>query len=157
VDNWQLDTVSRADELAPILAIEQRSFRWPWGRLSFEGELSCRSACNLIVKTFDRGAGEQIIAYAFLRLAADELHILKIAVTPAWRRRGVATRLTEHCFKVAAERGANSAHLEVRPSNLPAVELYKKLGFTVIGRRHNYYRDSEEDALVMMKNLKEEL
>jgi ribosomal-protein-alanine N-acetyltransferase len=157
MSNWQLDTISRADELAPILAIEQRSFRWPWGRLSFEGELSCRSACNLIVKSPDHGAGEQIIAYAFLRLAADELHILKIAVTPAWRRRGIATRLTEHCLKMAAERGAMSAHLEVRPSNTPAVELYQKLGFDVIGRRHNYYRDSREDALVMMKNLKEEL
>jgi ribosomal-protein-alanine N-acetyltransferase len=157
VNSLQLDTISRADELAPILAIEQRSFRWPWGRLSFEGELSCRNACNLIVKSSDIGADEQIIAYAFLRLAADELHILKIAVTPAWRRRGIATRLTELCLKIGAQRGATSAHLEVRPSNTPAVCLYQKLGFDVIGRRHNYYRDSKEDALVMMKNLKEEL
>ena len=157
MNGLQLGTISRADELAPILAIEQRSFRWPWGRLSFEGELSCRSACNLIVKSSDNGADAQIIAYAFLRLAADELHILKIAVTPAWRRRGIATRLTERCLKMGAERGATSAHLEVRPSNTPAVGLYQKLGFEVIGRRHNYYTDSKEDALVMMKHLKEEL
>jgi len=157
VNSLLLDTISRADELGPILAIEQRSFRWPWGRLSFEGELACRNACNLTVKSSDNGADEQIIAYAFLRLAADELHILKIAVTPAWRRRGIATRLTKRCLKTGAEQGAISAHLEVRPSNTPAVGLYQKLGFEVIGRRHNYYRDSQEDALVMMKNLKEEL
>jgi len=157
VKSWQLDSISRADELGPILAIEQHSFRWPWGRLSFEGELCCRNACNLIVKTSENGAGEQVIAYAFLRLAADELHILKIAVTPVWREKGIATRLTEHCLKMGAARGATSAHLEVRPSNTPAVGLYQKLGFEVIGRRHNYYADSKEDALVMMKHLKEEL
>jgi ribosomal-protein-alanine N-acetyltransferase len=157
VNSWLLDTISRADELAPILAIEQRSFRWPWGRLSFEGELTCRNACNLIVKSSENGVGDGVIAYAFLRLAADELHILKIAVAPAWRGKGIATRLAERCLKMAAERGATSAHLEVRPSNTPAVGLYQKLGFDVIGRRHNYYTDSKEDALVMMKNLKEEL
>jgi [ribosomal protein S18]-alanine N-acetyltransferase len=157
VNSLHLDTISRPEQLAPILAIEQRSFRWPWGRLSFEGELACGNACNLIVKSFGDGADEQIVGYAFLRLAADELHILKIAVTPAWRNRGIATRLTERCLEMGAERGAASAFLEVRPSNTPAVGLYQKLGFDVIGRRPNYYRDSQEDALVMMKNLKEEL
>jgi [ribosomal protein S18]-alanine N-acetyltransferase len=157
VNSWLLDTISRADELAPILAIEERSFRWPWGRLSFEGELTCRNASNLIVKSSENGVGEQVIAYAFLRLAADELHILKIAVAPAWRGKGIGTRLAERCLQMGAERGATSAHLEVRPSNTPAVGLYQKLGFDVIGRRHNYYTDSKEDALVMMKNLKEEL
>jgi len=157
VKRWQLDTISRADELEPILAIEQHSFRWPWGRLSFEGELACRNACNLIVKSSDNGIGAEVVAYAFLRLAADELHILKIAVAPAWREKGIATRLTEHCLKLGVERGATSAHLEVRPSNAPAVGLYQKLGFKIIGRRHNYYTDSKEDALVMMKKLKEEL
>ncbi len=157
MNSWLLDTISRADELAPILAIEQRSFRRPWGRLSFEGELTCRNACNLIVKSSENDVGEQVMAYAFLRLAADELHILKIAVAPAWRREGIATRLAERCLKMGAGRGATSAYLEVRPSNTPAVGLYQKLGFDVIGRRHNYYADSKEDALVMMKNLKEEI
>jgi ribosomal-protein-alanine N-acetyltransferase len=157
VNSWLLDTISHAAELAPILAIEQRSFRWPWGRLSFEGELTCRNACNLVVKSSENGGGEQVIAYVFWRLAADELHILKIAVAPACRGKGIGTRLAERCLKMGAERGATSAHLEVRPSNTAAVGLYQKLGFDVIGRRHNYYTDSKEDALVMMKNLKEEL
>jgi ribosomal-protein-alanine N-acetyltransferase len=155
--SWQLDTIRRTDELEPILAIEQHSFSWPWGRLSFEGELSCRNACNLIVKSTEIGTYHQVIAYAFLRLAADELHILKIAVTAAWRRRGIATRLTKQCLKMGQAQGASLAHLEVRPSNTPAIGLYQKLGFKVIGYRHNYYTDSKEDALVMMKNLKEEL
>jgi len=157
VSSWQLGTINQADELEPVLAIEQRSFRWPWGRLSFEGELSCQNACNYIVKSSANGAGEQVVAYVFFRREADELHLLKIAVSPARRRHGIATRLLERCFAISAKQGATSVHLEVRPSNTPAIELYLKLGFKVIGRRHKYYADTKEDAILMMKNLKEEL
>lgn len=154
---WQLGTINQADELGPILAIEQQSFRWPWGRLSFEGELTCQNACNYIVTSTADGAGEQVIAYAFFRLAADELHLLKIAVSPAWRGKGIATRLLERCFAIRAKEGAASVHLEVRPSNTAAMELYFKLGFKVVGKRPKYYKDTKEDALLMMKSLKEEL
>ena len=157
MDSWQLGTINQADELEPILAIEQCSFRWPWGRLSFEGELSCQNACNYIVKSGANGAGEQVVAYAFFRLAADELHLLKIAVSPAWRGHGIATRLLKRCFAIHAKQGTTSVHLEVRPSNTPAIELYLKLGFEVIGRRHKYYAETKEDAVLMIKNLKEEL
>ncbi len=58
MSSWQLGTISQADELEPILAIEQHSFRWPWGRLSFEGELSCQNACNYIAKSCVNGTDE---------------------------------------------------------------------------------------------------
>ena len=157
MSSWQLGTIRRADELEPILAIEQRSFRWPWNRLSFEGELSCQNACNYIVKSGANGTGAQVIAYAFFRQAANKLHLLKIAVSPAWRGHGIATRLLERCFANSARQGATSVHLEVRPSNTPAIELYEKLGFEVVGRLHKYYAETKEDAVLMMKNLKEEL
>ena len=157
MSSWQLGTIRQAEELEPILAIEQRSFRWPWGRLSFEGELSCQNAANFIVKSSASGTGEQVIAYAFVRLVADELHLLKIAVSPAWRGKGIARQLLERCFHAGIDKGATSVHLEVRPSNSPAVELYLNLGFEVIGRRPKYYEDTKEDALLMMKNLKEEV
>jgi ribosomal-protein-alanine N-acetyltransferase len=54
---------------------------------------------------------------------------------------------------MGTRQGANSVFLEVRPSNITAVELYEKLGFREIGRRPKYYTDSKEDALVMMKVL----
>ncbi len=153
----RLGTINQVNDLGPVLAIEQRLFQWPWGRLSFEGELACRNGHNYIVKSSIDGVGEQVAAYAFFRLVADEVHLLKIAVTPAWRRKGIATHLLQHCFAITAAQGATSVHLEVRPSNLPAIKLYLKLGFEVIGKRHKYYADSKEDALLMMKNLKEEI
>ena len=147
---WQLDHIKRAD-LDPILAIETNSFQWPWGRLSFEGELHNNNSCNFVAKSIEG----QVIAYAFWRLVVDEMHILKVAVAPARRKEGIATRLLERCFAWSAEQGAVSAHLEVRPSNVAAVELYRKLGFEVVGRRPKYYADTREDALLMMKILKE--
>ena len=157
MSGWQLGTINQADELEPVLAIEQRSFQWPWGRLAFEAELTRQNAGNYIAKASAAGAGEQVIAYAFFRKVADELHLLKIAVAPSWRGQGIGTRLLERCFAISATRGAASVHLEVRTSNKPAIELYHKLGFEVVGKRHNYYEDTKEDALLMTKNLKEEL
>jgi len=165
VNGWHLEHINHAD-LEPILAIEQNSFQRPWGRLSFEGELRNRSACNFAVKSTEsvesaestgvKSSG-QVIGYAFWHLVTDEVHVLKVAVTPAWRGQGVASRLLERCFTLSVEQGAKSAHLEVRPSNIAAIELYQKLGFELVGRRPQYYSDSKEDALLMMKILKEDL
>jgi ribosomal-protein-alanine N-acetyltransferase len=153
VNGWQIVTINRRIDLDPILAIEQLSFRWPWGRASFENEWSCQNACSYVVKSAPADRGEQIVAYAFLRRVVDELHVLKIAVTPAQRERGIASWLLNHCFTKGARQGANSVYLEVRRSNIAAIKLYEKLGFWEIGRRPSYYPDSNEDALVMMKDI----
>ena len=156
MDGLQLASINEFD-LEPILSIEQHSFQWPWGRISFEGELSCQNASNLVVKSAEGKTRGQIIAYAFLRLTGDKLHVLKIAVAPAWRKLGIATWLLQRCFAIGLNQGATAAHLEVRPSNVAAVNLYRKLGFEFIGRRPKYYQDSKEDALLMFKNLKEDI
>ena len=153
MNGWQIVTINRRVDLDPILAIEQLSFQWPWSRRSFEGELSCQNAFSYVVKSAQADKGEQVIAYAFLRRMLDELHVLKIAVTPAQRGRGIANWFLNHCFTMGAQQGANSVYLEVRLSNITAIKLYEKLGFREIGRRSNYYPDSKEDALVMMKDI----
>jgi ribosomal-protein-alanine N-acetyltransferase len=155
VDEWHLAIINPAD-LDCILEIEQHSFQFPWGRMSFEGELASRGAIGFSVRTADAYTDNRVIAYVFLRLIVDEMHILKIAVMRAWRGKGVATWLLGRCFEMGMARGADAICLEVRPSNIPACGLYQKLGFTVNGRRKNYYADTKEDALLMTRNLKEE-
>ena len=157
MNGWQIVTINRRVDLDPILAIEQLSFQWPWSRRSFEGELACPSAFSYVVKSAQTDKGARIVAYAFLRRMVDELHVLKIAVTPAQRGRGMATWFLNHCFTIGAQQGANSVYLEVRLSNIAAIKLYEKLGFKEIGRRSNYYPDSKEDALVMLKDIETNL
>ena len=48
-------------------------------------------------------------------------------------------------------RGSHALMLEVRVSNDPAIALYEKLGFRLVGRRKNYYRNPKEDALILRK------
>ena len=155
MNGWRLANINRA-ELEAILAIEQNSFQWPWSRLSFENELNCYNARNYAVKSTRVKTGRPVLAYTFLRLVFDEVHILKVAVASARRGQGIASWLLNRCLTLSVEQGARSAHLEVRPSNTPAVELYQKLGFELVAKRPQYYTDSNEDALLMIKILKED-
>jgi ribosomal-protein-alanine N-acetyltransferase len=88
-------------------------------------------------------------------MTLDEIHLLKIAVAPRWRRRGIATWLLGFCFGLAQRRNARKVYLEVRRSNGSAIDLYDKVGFQIIGTRPKYYTDTGEDALIMMKSLEE--
>ena len=155
MSSWHLATINPGD-ISDILKIERNAFKNPWSRDALLDELSCKGACNFVVKRNHVQDLYAIIAYGFFRLIVPELHILKIAVVQKRRGDGVASWLLNECFKRALKKGADCTYLEVRPSNHPAIKLYQKLGFQIIGRRPNYYPETREDALVMMKNMKEE-
>ncbi len=80
--------------------------------------------------------------------------IFKIAVSPEWRCRGIASMILDKSMDAAFEEGAKSAFLEVRPSNLSALALYHKFGFRVIGKRPGYYPETGEDGWILMKTIK---
>jgi ribosomal-protein-alanine N-acetyltransferase len=85
------------------------------------------------------------------RVVADEMELLSLAVTPAWRRQGLACWLTRLALAVAGRKGARAAFLEVRSANAPARRLYASLGFVETGRRPGYYQDPVEDAIVLSR------
>ena len=148
---WSIVTLDES-HIDGIIAIEKSAFQQPWRRISFLKELSCRDALDVVV--YDQLAG-QILAYACQRLTLDEIHLLKIAVAPGWRRRGIATWLLDYCFGLAQRRQARKVYLEVRRSNGSAIDLYRKIGFQIIGTRPQYYAETGEDAIIMMKSLEE--
>jgi len=84
------------------------------------------------------------------------MHLLKIAVAPEWRSRGIGRWLLNECMREEAEKGIAQILLEVRPSNTPALAMYNRMGFWQIGKRPNYYPDTREDALVLSFNLQED-
>ena len=85
------------------------------------------------------------------RSVSGEAEILNLAVTPGWRRRGLGRRLVETAIEAARAAGATRIFLEVRESNGAALALYAALGFLEAGRRRNYYRAPEEDALILSR------
>jgi len=154
---WQLEVITPQD-LDGILTIDYLAFKRPWNRNLFLEELCCGNAFSYSVKSNRTDQSPAIIAYVFWRMVLTELHLIRIAVAQDFRSRGLATWLLQQGFKLAKQKkDFDSVYIEVRPSNKAAIALYRKLGFHLIGTRPNYYPESNEDAWVMRKQLKESI
>ena len=81
----------------------------------------------------------------------DEGYISNVAVSPAFRRRGIASALIRALLDRARERNLSFVTLEVRESNAAAIALYEGFGFRPVGRRKNYYDAPKEDAWIMWR------
>jgi ribosomal-protein-alanine N-acetyltransferase len=137
------------DDLAAIHAIERESFGDPWSLEGFR-DLLDHPRAKLEVAV---GARSEVIGYAVAWYVADESEIANIAVAPHARRRGVGALLLDRILRAAAEFGAKTVFLEVRESNASARKLYEARQFAVAGRRAKYYRQPDEDALIMRREL----
>jgi len=139
----------RLRDLGDILKIEKLSFSTPWSKQAFLSELLDNDrAYYLVAKVNDRAVG-----YIGIWLVAGEGHITNVAVHPEYRRRGIGHQLLTAVERLASERGVTRLTLEVRVSNEAAQSLYRKLGYAPAGIRRRYYRDNDEDALIMWKDL----
>ena len=99
--------------------------------------------------------GAEPVGFALAWHAADEVHLLDLAVDPAARRRGVGRELVRAVLSYATETRARLVLLEVRESNEGARALYRSLGFSENGVRRGYYSDNGEDAIEMCVELSE--
>jgi ribosomal-protein-alanine N-acetyltransferase len=136
-----------AGDLASVVDLERRCHVNPWSKQLFEEELSRhQSAVDLLWQS------ERLVGYICYWRICDELHILNVAVDPAFRRRGLGRLLLSHALKCGCARGCERAILEVRAGNSGAISLYQAFDFTLIGRRTRYYPDGE-DALVMERKI----
>uniref|UniRef100_A0A0C1R711 Alanine acetyltransferase n=1 Tax=Tolypothrix bouteillei VB521301 TaxID=1479485 RepID=A0A0C1R711_9CYAN len=79
----------------------------------------------------------------------DEAHITILAVHPQHQRQGLGQALLYSLLKLARDRALERATLEVRASNSAAIALYQKFGFQTAGLRRRYYKDNDEDALIL--------
>lgn len=79
-------------------------------------------------------------------------HIVSVAVMPKHRRKGIGQALVEKAMEGMRLYNAKNCFLEVRVTNLPAISLYKKLGFKIIRTIHGYYSDGE-DAYLMSREI----
>ena len=94
-----------------------------------------------------------VAGFAAWRLAAGEAELLNLAVAPAFRRQGAGQTLMQASLEALQLRHSTSLYLEVRPSNLPAIALYKKWNFNLLHVRLNYYRNPIENAWIMHRLL----
>jgi len=133
------------DDMEQVVAIDQASFSLPWPERSFRFEATDNPASRAWVAESDGKIIGMIVAWLFV----DEAHIATIATHPDYRRQGIANRLLVHTLQTVMSEGAKSSFLEVRASNIAAQEMYRQLGFEESGRRPRYYKDNDEDAILM--------
>lgn len=133
------------DDIPSVHQIDTVSFSLPWPERSFHYEIKD----NPISRPWVAVDNDSIVAMLVLWLIEDEAHIATIATLPDYRRRGIGQTILIEALRSAKDEGARRAFLEVRAGNLAAQELYKKFGFVVDGIRLRYYKDNNEDAILM--------
>ena len=134
-----------ARHIPAVAKLEKTCFSQPWTE---EGLLeSYRHGTRFFVAE----KGDRLLGYAGVNTVLDEGYITNIAVFPSYRKQGIATALLTKIFELAKEKGLSFVSLEVRVSNMEAIALYEKAGFTEEGRRKEFYNAPKEDALIMTK------
>lgn len=98
------------------------------------------------VPVFNR---EYVVGFAGFWFMAGEVHLINIAIRREYRHQGIGELLLISVIDRATELKAHLVTLEVRVSNVAALNLYEKFGFRRVGLRRGYYTDNREDAVLM--------
>lgn len=141
----------------PVSELHATRFTRHWSDGEFHSLLAQSTVYGFVAKTqgatAKSGAGGLVLA----RQAADEAEILTIAVSSKHARLSIGWRLMQAAIREARSRGGETMFLEVDETNLPAIGLYRKLGFEKAGERKAYYADAngqKSTALVMRRDLR---
>jgi ribosomal-protein-alanine N-acetyltransferase len=138
-------------DAARLAQLHGASFHRGWGEGEFETMLRER---NTLVHRLQ--LGRKTVGFAVSRMGADEAEILSIAVDAAYRGRGWSRNLLLTHLGHLAGQGVRRIFLEVEENNHPARRLYERTGFSTVGRRESYYRQSsgkQLNALLMRRDL----
>ena len=138
-------------DMDEVVALEQSVYPHPWSRANFTDSLANGYQAWVL-----RDAKNALAGYFLLMPALDEAHLLNVAVAAERQGEGVGRYLLDKVMACARGLSMESVLLEVRPSNLRALEVYQRYGFVHIGRRKQYYpaQDNQrEDAIVMRFSL----
>ena len=137
--------IATIDDAHAIYEIEHQSFSVPWSLESVLAELE--GAANKLYMVICED--DHIVGYAGAWLVYDEGQITNIAILPSARGKGYGSKLTKQLIDECFSRGMHEIFLEVRISNLAALDMYRNLGFSVKGIRKDYYSEPTEDAYIM--------
>jgi ribosomal-protein-alanine N-acetyltransferase len=134
-----------SDDFQCAFAIEKACHAFPWSEKTFfsnQGEryLNLKIDC-----------GGTMAGFAITQVVADEATLFNIAVSPDHQRQGLARSLLQQLFELLKQRGVATLWLEVRASNVKAINLYHSFGFNEVTVRPNYYPtvNGREDAVIM--------
>jgi len=132
-------------DMDEVMRVEQSVHAHPWTRGNFTDSLNSNSVCKVYED------GENMLGYVVLMPAVDEMQLLNISIASEHQRKGLGRKLLGEAMDIARGMRMRRMLLEVRSSNVAALGLYCKTGFSQIGLRRGYYLadNGREDAIVM--------
>lgn len=136
-------------DLLTVMGIEKRAYAFPWTHGIFLDCLRAGYDCWVYL------VSTEIVGYGVCHSVAGETHILNLTVDPDHQRRGIGSQILQRFVDFAARQAVDTVLLEVRPSNVAALRLYRSAGFNEVGMRRNYYpaENGKEDALILARVL----
>lgn len=122
-----------------------------WGAGKYAARVDGESGIVLVARETGQAPSlhRRTVGFIVANVITPECEIENVVVAPEWRRKGLGQRLVSACLEAARTRNCTSIWLEARESNHAARRLYESCGFREAGRRPRYYRDPEEDALLL--------
>lgn len=137
--------------ISVLAKIEKQCFSAPWTEAGLRAELESSTAVFLVAEE-----DEMVCGYGGMHFVCGEGYVDNIAVHPDFRRKGIGEMITKGLLQYGKEHEGSFISLEVRPSNLAAVNLYQKLGFQKNGIRKQFYTNPPEDGWILTKFLKKD-
>ena len=131
-----------------VYELSKECFSIPWTLDSINNELNNQLAKYIIAQDLST---EEVVGFVGVWIIAGEGDITNIAVSPKYRKKGIASELLINLFDRCKTFNCEDITLEVRASNIAAQNLYKKFNFKEEGLRKGYYSDNGEDAIIMWK------
>ncbi len=131
-------------DMPEVLAIEQRSFEFPWSEEDFSRCLRQRNCIGMVAE-----AEGQVTGFMIYELNKNQLHVMNFAVRPDARRRGIGVQMVEKLFGKLSQQRRTRIVLEVRETNLAAQVFFRNAGFRAVSVLRDYYEDTTEDAYLM--------
>ena len=137
------------EDIDRVVQIDQLSFNLPWTRSSFRYEVAENKASRQwVAEVIDEGQ-PIVVGMLVCWIILDEAHVGTIAVHPDFRGKKIGEKLLFQAFSDFKHEEIRIVYLEVRRSNEAALALYHRFGFIEDGVRKRYYKDNNEDAILM--------
>jgi ribosomal-protein-alanine N-acetyltransferase len=136
-------------DVGRVMKVEQEVYEFPWTDRIFSDCIRVGYCCWLALQQ------QNIVGHAVISVTAGESHMLNLSISSEYQRRGYGKQFIEFLIQQAQAKQAQTMLLEVRPSNIAAINCYNSTGFNEIGSRKDYYPAPEgrEDALLFARHI----
>lgn len=137
------------DDVAGVIEVEKEVYEFPWTERIFSDCIRVGYQCWLAQNQ------DGVVGHAVISVTAGESHMLNLSIARRFQRRGYGSRFIEFLVAQARAHQAETMLLEVRPSNIAAINCYNAAGFSEIGSRKDYYpaNNGREDALLFARHI----